>query len=115
MRILKFIAENVLNWEFYANTPNQKWLTDLTEFKYYIDLEKHKVYLSAILDLYDRRIMSYVIRDNNNNALVFDTFDNAIANWIIRGEIHHLSGAWKSLIRFVGNRISVKKEIALSI
>ena len=33
--------------------------------------------LSAILDLYDRRIVLYIIRDNNNNALVFDTFDAA--------------------------------------
>jgi len=70
----------VLNREFYADVPNQKWLTDVTEFKYYIGKEKHKLYLSAILDLYDRRIVSYVIRDNNNNALVFDTFDKAIAN-----------------------------------
>lgn len=74
----QFIAENILNREFYADAPNQKWLTDVTEFKYYIGNEKHKVYLSAILDLYDRRIVSYVIRDTNNNALVFDTFDNAI-------------------------------------
>lgn len=76
----QFIAENILNREFYADMPNQKWLTDVTEFKYYIGSEKHKVYLSAILDLYDRRIVSYVIRDNNNNALVFDTFDKAIAD-----------------------------------
>jgi transposase InsO family protein len=76
----QFIAENVLNREFYADAPNQKWLTDVTEFKYYTGTEKHKVYLSAILDLYDRRIVSYVIQDNNNNALVFDTFDKAIAN-----------------------------------
>ena len=76
----QFIAKNVLNREFYAEAPNQKWLTDVTEFKYYIENEKHKLYLSAILDLYDRRIVSYVIRDNNNNALVFDTFDKAIAN-----------------------------------
>ena len=41
-------------------------------------VEKHKVYLSAILDLYDRRIVSYVIHDKNNNALVFDTVDNAL-------------------------------------
>ena len=34
--------------------------------------------MSAILDLYDRRIVSYVISDSNNNALVFDTFDKAI-------------------------------------
>ena len=39
----------------------------------------HKIYLSAILDLYDRRIVSYVIGDSNNNPLVFDTFDAAIA------------------------------------
>ena len=76
----QYIAENVLNREFYADAPNQKWLTDVTEFKYYIGKEKHKVYLSAILDLYDRRIVSYIIRDNNNNALVFDTFDQAIAD-----------------------------------
>ena len=76
----QFLAENILNREFYADAPNQKWLTDVTEFKYYIGLEKHKVYLSAILDLYDRRIVAYVIRDNNNNSLVFDTFDQAIAN-----------------------------------
>lgn len=76
----QFLVENILNREFYADAPNQKWLTDVTEFKYYIGLEKHKVYLSAILDLYDRRIVAYVIRDTNNNPLVFDTFDQAIAN-----------------------------------
>lgn len=43
-------------------------------------MEKRKVYLSAILDLYDPRIVSYVIGDSNNNALVFDTFDIAISN-----------------------------------
>lgn len=74
----QYIAENILNREFTADAPNKKWLTDVTEFHYYIGIEKHKVYLSAILDLYDRRIVSYVIRDNNNNALVFDTLDTAI-------------------------------------
>ena len=34
-------------------------------------------YLSAILDLYDRRIIAYKIGDNNNNELVFTTFDEA--------------------------------------
>lgn len=74
----QYIAENILNREFTASAPNEKWLTDVIEFHYYIGIEKHKVYLSAILDLYDRRIVSYIIRDNNNNALVFDTFDAAV-------------------------------------
>ena len=76
----QYLAENILNREFYADAPDQKWLTDVTEFKYYLGDEKHKVYLSAILDLYDRRIVSFVIRDRNDNALVYDTFDDAIAN-----------------------------------
>lgn len=74
----QYITENILNREFTADMPNEKWLTDVTEFKYYIGPVVHKIYLSAILDLYDRRIVSFVIRDPNNNALVFDTFDKAI-------------------------------------
>lgn len=76
----QYIAENTLNREFTANAPNEKWLTDVTEFKYYVGPVKHKIYLSAILDLFDRRIVSFVIGDANNNALVFDTFDDAIRN-----------------------------------
>ena len=71
-------AENILNREFYAAKPNEKWLTDVTEFKYYVGAEVKKLYLSAILDLYDRRIVAYKIGASNNNQLVFDTFDNAV-------------------------------------
>ena len=79
-----YLADNLLNRDFKAEKPNQKWLTDVTEFKYYVgnevkNTEVKKVYLSAILDLYDRRIVSYVIRDTNDNPLVFDTFRAAIA------------------------------------
>ena len=75
----QYIAENLLNRDFHAEKPNEKWLTDVTEFKWYDGIEVHKVYLSAILDLYDRRIVAYVIRDRNDNPLVFDTFDLAAA------------------------------------
>ena len=74
----EYVAENVLGRKFKAENPNEKWLTDVTEFKYYLGEEKHKVYLSAILDLYDKRIVSYVIGDSNNNELVFNTFDKAV-------------------------------------
>ena len=73
------IAENLLNREFHAEKPNEKWLTDVTEFKWYDGIDVHKIYLSAILDLYDRRIVAYVIRSSNDNPLVFDTLDAAIA------------------------------------
>ena len=73
------IAKNYLNRDFHADAPNEKWLTDVTEFKYYIGIEVHKVYLSAILDLYDRRIVAYKIGDHNDNPLVMNTFDAAVA------------------------------------
>lgn len=67
-------AENVLNREFTADIFGEKWLTDVTEFKYG---SSHKAYLSAILDLADKSIVSFVIGHSNNNALVFETFDIA--------------------------------------
>lgn len=70
------IADNKLKRDFYATAPNQKWATDVTEFK--IPGEKKKLYLSAILDLYDRYPVSYIISYRNNNKLVFDTFNEAI-------------------------------------
>ena len=72
-------AENILSRQFHADKPNEKWLTDVTEFKYYIGPVVHKVYLSAILDLCDRRIVAAVIRDTNDNALVYEMFDRAVA------------------------------------
>ena len=71
-------AQNRLHREFWAGHPNEKWLTDVTEFKWYEGPIIHKLYLSAILDLCDRRIVSYVIRDRNDNKLVFDTLDKAV-------------------------------------
>ena len=73
-------AENVLKRDFNAAKPNEKWVTDVTEFKWYDGSTCNKLYLSAILDLYDRSVVSYVISRRNNNRLVFQTFDKAIAN-----------------------------------
>jgi transposase InsO family protein len=72
------VAENKLGRDFYASVPNEKWATDVTEFK--IPGEKKKLYLSAILDLYDRYPVAYVISTRNDNKLVFKTFDKALAS-----------------------------------
>jgi putative transposase len=70
-------AENVLDRNFEAEQINEKWLTDVTEFKYG---NGQKAYLSAILDLGDSSIVSYVLGHSNNNDLVFRTFDLATMN-----------------------------------
>jgi transposase InsO family protein len=69
------VAENLLNRKFQAEAPNEKWVTDVTEFKYG---NGQKAYLSAILDLHDKTIVSYVLGDSNNNPLVFETLKLAL-------------------------------------
>jgi len=68
------VVENKLNREFTATKPNEKWVTDVTEFKYG---QSKKAYLSAIRDLYDGSIVSYVLGHSNNNKIVFQTLDQA--------------------------------------
>ena len=73
--IPKYVAENLLNRRFTADKLNQKWLTDVTEFKYG---NSKKAYLSAIMDLHDKSIIGYVLGHSNNNDLVFKTLDMAL-------------------------------------
>lgn len=67
-------AGNILNRDFHAEGFGEKWLTDVTEMKYGLD---SKAYLSAIIDLGDKSIVSFILGHSNNNELVFKTFDIA--------------------------------------
>ena len=53
------IAPNLLNRDFRAQKPNQKWVTDVTEFSLY----GQKLYLSPILDLHNGYLVSYTISE----------------------------------------------------
>lgn len=53
------IAPDLLKRDFEADKPNQKWVTDVTEFS----LFGQKCYLSPILDLYSRDIVNYTISE----------------------------------------------------
>lgn len=79
-------AENILNREFTADMPNKKWLTDVTEMKYG---NSEKLYLSAILDLKGRDIVSFAIGRRNNNQLVYDTFDLAVQKYPFAHPLFH--------------------------
>lgn len=71
------VAENILARDFAATRPNEKWVTDVTEFK--IPETSKKLYLSAIIDLYDRSIIAHMLSNRNDNVLVFETYKRAIA------------------------------------
>jgi len=67
------IAENILNREFKANNPNEKWTTDVTEFK----LFGTKIYLSPIIDLFNGEVISYNISDRPAFSQVTDMLEKA--------------------------------------
>ncbi|MDR6717315.1 transposase InsO family protein [Paenibacillus sp. 2003] len=54
------IAPNVLDCNFLAKKPNEKWVTDITEFKVFGE----KMYLLPILDLYNGEIITYTVGMN---------------------------------------------------
>jgi putative transposase len=60
------IAPNTLDRNFKAEKPNEKWVTDITEFK----LFGEKLYLSPILDLYNGEITTYTIGSRPTYSLV---------------------------------------------
>lgn len=68
------IAPNLVNRDFMANGPNQKWVTDVTEFK----VGDQKVYLSPIIDLFNREVVSYEVRQSVKLSLVTDMLKSAI-------------------------------------
>ena len=53
------IAPNILQRNFKAVAPNQKWATDITEF----NVSGNKLYLSPIIDLYNQEIISYELTE----------------------------------------------------
>ena len=69
------VAPNLLNRDFTTEKPNEKWVTDITEFQ----LFGEKLYLSPVLDLYSRNLVSYTIADRPSLNMVTAMLDKAFA------------------------------------
>ncbi|MDN8650942.1 IS3 family transposase, partial [Stenotrophomonas indicatrix] len=68
------VVSNDLGRQFEAQTPNQKWVTDVTEFK----VQGMKLYLSPIMDLYNGEIVAYQMKRRPVFDLVGEMLDQAI-------------------------------------
>ena len=66
--------QNLLNREFYADSPNQKWVTDIS----YIHTKQGVLYLSMIRDLFDNSIVAYKTGTRQTVNLVLNTIRLAI-------------------------------------
>ena len=66
--------ENIINRDFHAENPNEKWLTDITEFH----IPAGKVYLSPMIDCFDGMVISWSMGTRPDAKLVNTMLDSAI-------------------------------------
>lgn len=81
----KFVVPNLLNQDFKADRPNQKWVTDIT----YLPYGEKMLYLSTILDLYNNEVIAFKVRDTQGVELVLDTLEAACKGRETHGVILH--------------------------
>ena len=86
------IADNLLQRDFHADKPFEKLTTDVTEFK----VGDEKVYLSPVLDMFNREIISYSISTSPNLQQVKDMLDGLFAKLPTNAEpLFHSDQGWQ--------------------
>ncbi|MGG0886166.1 MULTISPECIES: IS3 family transposase [unclassified Brevibacillus] len=108
------ITENLLQRNFTAEGPNQKWVTDVTPFQVFDD----RIYLSAIKDLWNNEIVAYHLSQRNDNPLVLETFRKAfekqkdVAGLIVHSDqgYQYTSHAYHDMLPKVGAQISMSRR-----
>ena len=105
---------NVLNRDFSADRPNQKWVTDIS----YIKTSEGFLYLSVIRDLYDNSIVAYKTAKEQSIKLVLDTIKAAKCKEKVTGELQlhsdqgfqYTSNAYFNLTQSYGIKQSMSRR-----
>ena len=85
------IAPNVIDRDFIATAPTQKWTTDVTEVK----IKDKKMYLSPILDMFNGEIISYTISYHPDLKMAMSMLNKAFKKtYIPKGLILHSDPGW---------------------
>jgi transposase InsO family protein len=83
------VAENVLNRDFTAERPNEKWLTDIT----YLPTDEGWLYWAVVLDLFSRRVVGWALDVTMETSLVVRAFEMAaqhrLPERLAEGLLHH--------------------------
>ncbi len=81
------VQENILNQEFKASKPNEKWVTDIT----YIPTAEGWLYLASVMDLFSRMIVGWHMSDRMTKELVIRALQQAHGRQQPEGEVLHHS------------------------
>jgi len=101
------IAENLLKRNFKAERPNQKWATDITEFK----VKDRKLYLSPVLDLYNGEIISYVTAERASIKQVIDMLNKCPKTEGKQKVILHSDQGWQYQMKAYQSKVKDKNII----
>ena len=86
------IAPNIINRDFAASAPNQKWATDVTQ----IIIGSTRLYLSPIPDMFNGEIISYNISTSPNMEQIYNMLDKAFEKYDkLDGLIIHSDQGWQ--------------------
>ncbi|MBA4101516.1 MAG: hypothetical protein C0488_04690 [Arthrobacter sp.] len=108
------VAPNLLKRQFEADAPNQKWVTDVTEFS----VGDRKLYLSPVMDLFDRQIISYSLGLSPNLELTNSSLRGALATMEVGQKplVHSDQGfqyqhtSWRKLLQDAGAVQSMSRK-----
>jgi len=108
------VVPNLLNQNFSAEKPNQVWVSDIT----YIYTNEGWLYLAAILDLFDRKIVGWSMDSTMTQQLVINALNNAVGRRKPeKGLIHHsdrgsqyASKAYQNLLKNYGMKASMSRK-----
>ena len=108
------VAQNLLNRDFQPDRPNQKWVADIT----YIRTQEGWLYLSAVMDLFGRRVVGWHTSEHIDTDLITDAFHGALrARRPEPGLLHHsdrdsqyASESFQSLLKLFGISCSMSRK-----
>ena len=80
------VAPNILNRNFEVDKSNEVWLADIT----YIHTSEGWLYLSLVMDLYNRKIVGWALENHMKKELVLNSLESALARYLPGdGLLHH--------------------------
>ena len=106
-------SDNLLNRDFRADAPNEKWLTDITEFQ----IPAGKVYLSPMINCFDGMVVSWSIGTRPNADLVNTMLDASIDKLATSGErplVHSDRGGHQRWLGWLSRIADVKLVRSMS-
>ena len=102
------VADNIINRDFNATAPLQKWTTDVSQFNF----SWGKCYISPILDMYTNEIISYDLSLSPNLEQIHNMLDSAFKRFpSVEGLIFHSDQGWQYQHEYFRNTLNEHKII----